>query len=287
MNKGKRKIKEEQGGVNRATAILLLLIGIMLVILAVPAWNRFRFRSEKTACEQAIKSAGDGLIIEYLSRGGDAQTLEEARESLDQIMVTRPGICPAGGNVYLVPDENGIFVPICGLHSSDLKQRTRLNASRAMTLVTENLIQTRRRAMLDAEHQVEEQELAELEGRENAQRENEGAEKNQEAEAAAAESSSDTEINTEVFVPEPDSVMITLNGKDLKCIRVKKEVWIRRGTRTTSGYNGVIAFFGLGGEGDFADKGKKGEICYFAYADEEEYAVWRSDDGWTGSAYTK
>ena len=40
------------------------------------------------------------------------------------------------------------------------------------------------------------------------------------------------------------------------------------------------------GDGSFSTgKVKAGEICYFVYADENHAAVWRADDGWTGSAY--
>ena len=62
------KLKDRRGRVNRVIAVLLVLIAVMLVLIAIPAWQRFRYRSEKTACIQAMKSARDGLIIEYLSR---------------------------------------------------------------------------------------------------------------------------------------------------------------------------------------------------------------------------
>ena len=57
-----------RGGVNRVVAILLFLIAVMLVIIAIPSWDHYRERSEIIACEQAMKSAKDGLIIEYLGR---------------------------------------------------------------------------------------------------------------------------------------------------------------------------------------------------------------------------
>ena len=55
-----------RGGVNRLIAILLAMIGVMLVLIAIPWWKSFRYRSECIACEQAMDSAKDGLIIDYL-----------------------------------------------------------------------------------------------------------------------------------------------------------------------------------------------------------------------------
>ena len=137
--------RKTRGGINRATAVLLVLIGVMLVLIAIPAWKVFRYRSEKTGCDQAIKSAKDGLIIEYLSRWKDG-TIEDAMETLDEIMPERPKICPSGGTVYLVKNDKGIFEPVCGLHDSDKKLRVRLNATRAMELLTDALKKARRDA---------------------------------------------------------------------------------------------------------------------------------------------
>lgn len=222
----------DRGGVNRVVAVLLALIAVMLVIIAIPAWEHYRERSEIIACEQAMKSAKDGLIIEYLNRFEEG-SVEDAMQTLDEVMVARPNICPAGGEVYLIKNDHGIYEPLCGLHDPDARHRTRLNASRAKEL----LLEARRKA------------LREVDG-------------------------------------EPESVTIQLNGQPLECVRVQQEQAIRRGTATTNGYDGIVAFYGLAGEGDFAPEGvADGEICYFLYADEDHCAIWRADDGWTGDAY--
>ncbi|MBQ8964454.1 MAG: hypothetical protein IJ089_11820 [Clostridia bacterium] len=222
----------QRGGVNRLVAILLALIAVMLVIIAIPVWNVKKERAQVIACEQALKSAGDGLIIEYLGRFKE-ESVENAMAAIDEIMPARPNICPANGTVYLVKDENGIYQPLCGLHDPDTKRRVRLNASRAMELLKEQLRIDRRDAKA-----------------------------------------------------EPESVDISLNGQTLTCVRVAAEEPLRRGTGTTKGYDGVVAFYGLAGEGDFSPAGlEDGEICYFVYADKNHCAIWRSDDGWTGDAY--
>ena len=226
------KLISRRGGVNRAVAVLLVLIAIMLVIIALPDWEVFRYRSEKTACEQAMKTARDGLIIDYLSNF-DTGTTEDAMLTLDEVMPGRAEICPSGGTVYLVRSPQGIFEPVCGLHDSDKKLRVRLNASHALELLRGKLDVARRHGD-----------------------------------------------------PEPEAPEIRLNGATLKCERVSEKPSLRRGTATTNGYEGVVCLFGINGEGSFSAKMvKKGEICYFAYADENHCAVWRADDGWTGDAY--
>ena len=221
-----------RGGISRLVAVLLALIAVMLVIIAMPSWQVFRYRSEKTACIQALKSARDGLIIEYLDSMSQG-TVQEAMATLDKVMPARANICPAGGTVYLVRGAQGIYEPVCGLHDDDKKLRARLNASRAMELMDEELSKARKRSE-----------------------------------------------------EEPESVEIHLNGKPLECVRVAKEPSLRRGTATANGYEGIVAFYGLAGEGDFSGvTAKAGTVCYFIYADEDTCAIWHYRDGWTGDAY--
>ena len=230
------KLRSIRGGVNRVVAILLVLIAIMLVVVLLPAWDDLRLLSQRLSCEQAMKSAKDGLIIEYLDRFKEG-SVEDAMNTLDQVMVARPNICPAGGEVYLIKNSEGIYEPLCGLHDRNARRRTRLNASRALELLRE--------------------------GRRKALRGSKGV--------------------------EPEAVAITLNSKPLSCERVPRAQKLRRGTATTDGFDGVVAFYGLAGEGDFPAgedaKVEAGDIFYFVYADEEHCAIWKANDGWTGDAY--
>lgn len=125
-----RKLFDRRGGTARILVILSLLILVMIVILAIPSWKAFRYKSQCIACDQAIKSAGDGLKIEYLDTF-DESSVKEAQKTLDEVMPAREDICPAHGNVYMISNEQGIFELVCGLHSRDAARRTRLNASYA------------------------------------------------------------------------------------------------------------------------------------------------------------
>ena len=227
----KRKIADIHGGINRATALLLVLIAVLVILIGVPGYRAYRYRAQKVGCQQAMKSAKDGLIIDFLSNWKEVSA-EEAMQTLDQVLPERPNICPAGGTVYLVRNSLGIFEPVCGLHESDGKLKVRLNASRAMELVAEALRKAR-----------------------------------------------------ETSEEEPESAAITLNGRELECVRVHEKLDLRRGTATTNGYKGIVAFYALEGDGMTTGRVKDGEICYFVYADEDHAAVWRADDGWTGDGY--
>ena len=143
------KLCSNRGGVNRVIALLLAAIAVMLVVVLLPAWDDLRLLSQRLSCEQAMKSAKDGLIIEYLGRYKEG-SVQDAMNTLDQVMIARPNICPAGGEVYLIKNSDGIYEPLCGLHDRNERQRTRLNASRALELLRE-----KRRAALRSSKGVE------------------------------------------------------------------------------------------------------------------------------------
>lgn len=234
------KLNSARGGTNRLVVILAVITLILLAIIAVPGWKAFQYRSEYLACEQAMKSANDGLIIEYLGSFEEGD-VDQARKAIDQIMVARPDICPKHGNIFLVKGDNGVYTTVCGLHDKDVRQRTRLNA----TYCLEQLRETRKKLIKKGND-------------------------------------------------DPGDVEITSNGEPLTVTRVTKEEMIHRGTKTTNGYEGVVAYYGVKGDFEFSAKAKSrknktkvkdGDICYFVYADEDYCAIWRSRDNWTGDAY--
>ena len=239
-NKIIRKLHSDRGGVKWPFLVLIAAIIFLVVLIAIPYWKDFQYHAEKVGCDQAMKSAGDGLIIEYLGDQTEL-TVEEAMKRLDKIMPARDELCPAGGSVYLTKGEHGIFVPVCGLHDSDTQERVRLNASYA-------------KLQLEAALEKAKEEVQPTE---------------------AARDSFGREITN-----------IRINNRDLSCVHVLQEEPIRHGTKYTQGYQDVVAFYGLEGEGTFASGFvNKGKISYFVYADENYCAIWRARDGWSGDAY--
>ena len=253
------KYKNNRGGINPIILILLILIAVMLVVISIPASKAFRYDSEARACQQAIKSASDGLIIEYLDTQ-KKDSIDEARNTILKVMPGRKNICPSGGNIYLILNSKGIYEPVCGLHCPDKPLRTRLNASYALNLLKE----AHRKIMIEKKL------------------------------ASGASTETENKSQKADVLKEPESITITVNSKKLECVHVTKEEVIHRGTATTNGYEGVVAFYGVAGDFTFSGryKGKgignvqDGDICYFLYADEDYCAIWRSVDGWDGDAYT-
>lgn len=137
-------------GISRLVVIMLIAIGVMLVILAIPLWNSFSYDSARMACEQAMKSAQDGLIIDYLHKF-ESSSVKETQATLDEVMPGRENLCPAGGTVYLVEGSNGVYEPVCGLHDRDDKRRTRLNASYVYEHLEDERAKLKRRGLEEPE----------------------------------------------------------------------------------------------------------------------------------------
>jgi len=85
----------------------------------------------------------------------------------------------------------------------------------------------------------------------------------------------------------PESVTMTLNGEELTAVLVSFDQELRRGTYVTDGVEGVVAYYGISGYGEFADGYglSEGEICYFCFADENHCAARNPIRGWYGDAW--
>ena len=84
----------------------------------------------------------------------------------------------------------------------------------------------------------------------------------------------------------PESLTYTLHGKTRTALLVDEATGLKRGTATTEGYEGIVAFYSLVGHSGFgAGRGKDGSLWYFSFADENHCANWRVNDGWTGDSY--
>ena len=139
-----RKMRSDFGGVNRLVLIFIIAIVIMLVLIAVPWADAIRQNADRNACEMALKSASDGLVIDYLDSFKN-KGVSHAQLTLQEVMPGRDNLCPTGGTVYLIKGDNGVYKPICGIHDRDEKERARLNASYAKSLLEEQLTKMKKR----------------------------------------------------------------------------------------------------------------------------------------------
>lgn len=225
-----------RSGMSWLLAILLVAIIVMSVVVCIPWVRGIRQQADDVGCDTAVENARRELTVAYLSEGAKP-TEDWARRTLAKTYRELDGLCPVGGEIYVVDNPNDDELPIaivCGLHGRDAKQNTRLNAKRALQRLREELLQSRKDGQ-----------------------------------------------------PLPEALTVSLNGTFLTARLVTEPVNLKRGTATTSGYDGTVAFYGIAGNGGVGEDAavREGEICYFAFADEQHCAIYEAGSQWTGDSY--
>ncbi|MBR4798729.1 MAG: hypothetical protein IK047_00555, partial [Clostridia bacterium] len=81
----------------------------------------------------------------------------------------------------------------------------------------------------------------------------------------------------------PESVTASLNGEELEIMLTAEDVGITRGTGSTSGYKGTVAFYAAAGSGGFGDSfgAANGSVSWFVFADKYHCARWDARVGWS------
>lgn len=134
------KFSSRAGKLPRAAAILLALVFIMIAVVSVPVIKHLRDHSREIGCMTALDTADKELRTAYLT-SGCSLTYDQAKEAVTRAMNGWDDLCPAGGTVHLVYEE-GEEMPyrlVCGIHGSDEKERTRLNAQYVFENLTEKV----------------------------------------------------------------------------------------------------------------------------------------------------
>ena len=119
----------DRRGASPVIAVLLILILIVIGIAAVPIVKDMLEKEARTECEAALTTARRQLTTDFLlSASSGSYTSKDARNAV--VMLGHDNICPSGGTVHIIGEEYGDSEPkmVCGLHDSDTKLRTRLNA---------------------------------------------------------------------------------------------------------------------------------------------------------------
>ena len=126
-----RKKLHGSRGIARAVVILLVLVAVMLVLVSIPTYRYYREQAGLIGCVQALDSASRQLATDYLVN--NTRKAEDAKDAVARAMLGWDDLCPGGGNVYVAENRGGEvpFKLVCGLHGSDEKEVTRLNASYA------------------------------------------------------------------------------------------------------------------------------------------------------------
>lgn len=224
-----------RGGISKPVVIMIMLIAVMLVLISVPVVRSYMRQGDEFACMASLNTAADSLTIEYITQlREDSFTFDQSKEVIAKAMPGRDRLCPSGGTVYFVPAKGINFDLVCGLHSTNVKLRTRLNAVNTMEMAKNEIL---RRETADG--------------------------------------------------CVPYSITITLNSNPLECELIGGPVPIHHGRKgTTRDMEGTVAYYGVSGENGWHDTTvQEGGLCYFFFADADEdyYAFWTPQDGWSGN----
>ena len=225
-----------QRGMSWLIAILLLAIIVLSITSMIPFYRKYQEQGNTLACATALDTARRQLASDFMVGGFVNGSAEKAKSFVAQVMNGWDDLCPEYGTVYIIRRTDGSPLDwdiVCGLHGTDRKLCTRLNAEYALDQLKDAL------------------RVAQANG-----------------------------------VQYPLSLEFTLHGKTHTAYLVDETTNLHRGTGTTKGYDGLVAFYSVVGHSDFGSgKGKNGSLWYFSYADVEHCANWRSDNGWTGDSY--
>lgn len=234
----RRPLKLNNRGLARIIVIMLVLVIILAIASIVPSYRKYQRQGMTLACAHALDTARRQLAGNFMFNGFENGSAEDAKEFVAYVMNGWDDLCPAGGSVYIVPKKDSPldWEVVCGLHCSDSKLRTRLNAYNVFEQLGEALL-----------------------------------------------------VQQNNGNPYPESLPYTLHSKQYTALLVDEPTKLRRGTKLTEDYEGIVAFYSIMGHSDFgADSGaKEGEICYFSFADEEHCANWSYHDAWTGDSYER
>ena len=127
-------------GIARLIVILTVLAVILLAVALYPVVQHYRFRADALGCLAGLDTARRQLADLYLFEG-ENRSAEEARDYVGFVMAGWDDLCPGGGTTYIVPKEDSELAwdVVCGLHGSDRKQCTRLNADYVLEQLQEEL----------------------------------------------------------------------------------------------------------------------------------------------------
>lgn len=124
-----KKLRSRRG-ISVLTVIMLVLVLIMAVVISIPTVQYYKRRADAIGCATGLDTARRQLAAHVMATDS-INSVEDAKKFVGYVMDGWDDLCPGGGNIYIVERKNDDFPMdlVCGMHGSDAKQRTRLNAS--------------------------------------------------------------------------------------------------------------------------------------------------------------
>lgn len=134
--------KRNNHGLSWIIAILLVLVIVLAVVAMIPVYKKYQEQAKRLACGTALDTARRQLAGNFMLQGFENGDAEDAKEFVAFVMNGWDDLCPDYGSVYIVPKENSPldWEIICGLHCSDSRLRTRLNAYNVREQLKEALL---------------------------------------------------------------------------------------------------------------------------------------------------
>lgn len=119
--------------------ILLVLILIMLVLIFIPVYRSYKNDAAQIGCVSSLNTANHQLAIHLIT--GKDYSAKEAKKIVETAMDGWNDLCPGGGTPYLIEKEEGEvpYEVVCGLHDTDTKEKTRLNAAYVLDQIKEQI----------------------------------------------------------------------------------------------------------------------------------------------------
>ena len=135
------KLKSRRG-MSWLIAILLVAIIVLSVVIAIPSYLKYKRQADALACATSLDTARRQLAADFMFNSFENEAAEHAKDYAAFVMNGWEDICPAYGSVYIIrrSDESMMDWDIyCGLHGSDRKLCTRLNAEYTLDQLREAL----------------------------------------------------------------------------------------------------------------------------------------------------
>ena len=133
-----------RSGVAWLIGLAALAVLILLFIVLLPTIQHYRYEAGEAGCIASLDTARRQLANESMLLG-QVSKASEARDYVASVMPGWSDLCPGGGTTYIVPTDESDprWTVICGMHGTDRKQCTRLNADYVLSQLRENLKKAR------------------------------------------------------------------------------------------------------------------------------------------------
>lgn len=142
MSSGRRSKLHSDRGMSWLIAILLLAVLVLSITALIPTYRRYQEKGKTVACATALDTARRQLASDFMVGGFENGKAEEAKGFVSKVMNGWDDLCPDYGTVYIVQRTDGSPMDwdiVCGLHGSDKKLCTRLNADNVLEQLREAL----------------------------------------------------------------------------------------------------------------------------------------------------